>query len=981
MKRSLILIAFLLYTSIVFSQNNAAVLYSITEKDGLTDNIANCFFQDSRGVMWIGTSYGLNSFDGSVITNFHHSSDTNTVADDVINDIIQDEKGVLWIATAGGLSAYDIAEKKFSSYSYNKTSSVLNRYYSITLVGNIILLGTEEGLFEFDRATKKFSLHQPENKDTRWITKIYRDSKQQIWLATYNGLWQYDMQHKTFTCFDSPANDAFFDGLVTTIAEDHSGQLWFGSWNKGLKKLHTDGRIESFLDFKNSNGNITSLAEQKKPDGSYCLWQTSNLSWPDTAARSFISLYNNNKPVSGNRIYCDSKNLLWISTNEGIKIYNPAKQYFQTTILSSYVPITSQGTAVFPLKNNFLVGGEGGTSLLLFSDSVKLLKNLSSQVTNGAAIMNIQQDKDGTFWMCTSNGLYLFDSLLHKKQMFLHNDKDSNSLPKNFLNYTLLKKDGSKWLLPWRKGVWRADAVHKKFFRVLTPAGDTLLPGNNLSKALEDNYGNVWITDYTGGLHKYDPVKGALKNIIESRRFTNEYILGDKLWTLSSTQVFAVDIKTDQVETYNLPEGKNKYEYDFIPDDKGWLWIATKTGLLAFNMQTKQFKSFNEDDGLYDNNLDITFGKLYNGNILMVAGSYAIAFSPSIVQQNIVSAALLFTGAAAEGAPKKISSDVIDISWGEKNIELNWALLNYSNPLGNTYYYKLDGINSNWQTAGNKGQAIYNSLEPGTYYFHFKAALSEGAMSEEKTVRIVVHPPFWKTWWFIIMTALLTAILFYAVVKYVSQRNLKEKLLQLEKQQAVEKERNRISRDMHDDLGSGLTKIAILSEVIKTQPSSAVGNIDKISETARTLVDNLDEMVWALNPRNDSLDKLVAYIAEYMHQFLESTPIVPFIALPDDIHPHHIGEEKRRNIFMAIKEFLNNSVKHSGAKTISFQLLQHANSFEMILKDDGRGIDKAMLNDLGNGLQNMQHRIEDIGGKASIESSAAGTSFVIVCPV
>ena len=977
----------LLFSSFARSQENRSpVLYSITEKQGLTDNSVNCFFQDSRGVMWMGTNYGLNSYDGSVIQNYHAVSTAPSLSNDAVNDIKEDNNKTLWIATGNGLSSFDIAKKQFHVFRYNSKDEVLNRYYSLAIINNEIYLATEEGLVEFQISSQKFILHKNPlpNTANNHISKILADSKKRIWLGTYNGLWLADPSSNKFTSYDNPANDLLFDELVTDIYEDHSGQLWFGTWAKGLKKIDPGTKtVETFLHFKGSSTNLVTITEQKSGNNSYDLWVSSNLSRLDIASASFAALVppgNEKKSVAfANRVYCDRTNLLWISTPDGVSIYNPAKQYFNTKILSTFVPLTSQGICLYPLKDKFLLGGEGGTALMLFSDSVKLQKNFSQQINQGAAVMAIQTDGQHNYWLCTSNGLMILDSSFNKKQVLLHNDNDPNSLPKNFLNSILFKKDGEIWLLPWRKGIWRMDRATQKFYRVITKNNDSLLPVSNLSKAIEDDNGNIWITDLSGGLFKYSPQQGTIENIITGRRLSNEYIINGKLWTVSAQEIFAVDIISNKIEIYLLPEGKNKYEYDFIPGDNGYLWIATKNGLLAFNTAIQQFQHFTEDDGLYSNLADISFARLSNGNILMAGGTYATTFSPDIVLENKSIAPLIFTSALVGEKEKFFQANSLDLSWDEKNISLNWALLNFSNPSGNIYYYKLDDVDKDWQRAGNRGQANFNSLEPGEYIFHYKAATPGGMMSDEKTITLIINPPWWRTWWFRLLGIVIAGLLFFFIVRYISQRNLKERILRLEKEQAVEKERNRISRDMHDELGSGLTKIAVLSEVIKTQKNTG-DNIDKISETARTLVDNLDEMVWALNPKNDSLDKLAAYIAEYAHQYLEDTGITCSVDLPLEIKPLQLSEEKRRNIFMVVKEFLNNTVKHSGAKNLYVRLTQNENAFEIYLKDDGKGVDENVLNGLGNGLKNMQQRIEDIGGKLKLGSSPGeGTSLVMVC--
>ena len=964
-----------------YPQSNTTLLYSLSESDGLSDNRINCFLQDSRGVMWMGSNYGLNSFDGSVVLQYHHSSQPGTLASDAVNDIKEDDKQTLWMATGSGLSALDINTKKISNYYYSNNNEVLNRYYSLAIINNRILLATEEGLEIFDRSSKKFSLYKnpaDENGNNR-ITKIFIDSKQRIWLCTYNGLWQFSMANNNFTCYNWPGNDALFDGLVNDILEDHTGQLWFGCWSKGLKKIDpATKKVESFLHFGGSSTNIISITEQKSQDG-YALWVNSNLSRVDTTVKAFVPLLqnDNNKNIPGTawRIYCDRNNLLWISTADGVKIYNPARQYFTTRILSDYVPLTSQGISLLPLQNKFLLGGEGGTALLIFNDSLQQLQNLSRAVSHGAAVMSIQQDNHKNFWLCTSGGLMLLDSALNPKKVFTHSDNDSFSIPKNFINAILFKKNGEIWVMPWRKGIWKLDVVTGRFSRV-TYNNSILLPDANISKVLEDKNGNCWITDYTGGLFKYNAAAGTVENIIAAHRFTNEYVTGNTLWTVASSEIFSVDIETNKINTVLLPAGKNKYEYDFIIDNNNCLWIATKSGLLFFNPQTKKFQQYTNSDGLYNNDADITFAHLSNGNIIMAAGTYITSFSPAIAQLSNNIVPLLFTGAVADGAEKNMTNGQLDLSFNEKNISLSWALLNYSNAQGNLYYYRLSSVNSDWQFAGNHGTAVFNSLEPGTYTFYFKAASPDGVMSPEKSITLVIHPPFWKTWWFRILAVLGLSLLFFRVVRYISQRNLKEKVLQLEKEQAVEKERNRISRDMHDELGSGLTKIAILTEVIKTnQPSNE--HIEKISETARGLVDNLDEMVWALNPKNDSLDKLAAYIAEYTNQYLEGTGIDCVIDLPDEITPLHISEEKRRNIFMVVKEFLNNTVKHSRGHTVYVNLQQNKNGFSFVIKDDGKGFNQADVSDMGNGLKYMQQRIADAGGKAQLSSSPQGTMLKI----
>lgn len=960
---------------------NKTVLYTLTEKDGLTDNSVNCFFQDSRGIMWMGTSFGLNSFDGSVVRSFHTGSTRGNLPDDAVNDIKEDAKGNLWIATGGGIACYDPATHKLTPYQYEGAGQVLNRFYSLEIRNGSILLATENGLVNFNIISKQFTLipHESSNPAASRITRIFTDSKKRTWLCSYDGVWLFDEMNHHFESYDNAANDALFDGLVNDIFEDHNGQLWFGTWSRGLKKLIPETKkIETFLHYSGSNTNVVSITEQKDVSGKPVLVAGSTLLKADFNTHSFqpFVFAGSTAPLFTNRVYTDRNNLLWISTSEGVKIYNPSRQYFQTVSLSGSVPITSQGASLLALQQHFLIGGEGNTALQLYSDSLNKIHNLSAQITGGPAVMNIQQDQQANFWLCTSNGLFLLNPQYQLKKIYQHSDIDPASLPKNFLNNLLLKKNGEVWVMPWRKGIWMLNK-EGNFTCVLTRNGDSLLPAANVSKVLEDENGNCWITDYSGGLYKYSPASGKVEHITDAVRLSNEYIIGSQLWTVSSQAVISVNISNNRPTTYPLPPGKDKYEYDFIPDSAGHLWIATKTGLLSFNTRTGTFQQYSSADGLYTDVLDVSMASLSDGNILMAGNNFATRFSPAMALEENQLPPLLFTGANVDGNEKTIAGKTITLQWNEKNIRLSWALLNYSNPRGNIYYYKLDGVNKTWQNAGNSGEVNFNSLDPGTYQFHYKAATAKGETSKEDLITIIIRPPFWKTWWFKLLALTAVSTLFYAVVRYISQRNLKEKLLKLEKEQAIEKERNRISRDMHDELGSGLTKIAILTEVIKTQQQSNE-HIEKISSTARNLVDSLDEMVWALNPQNDSLDKLAAYIAEYANQYMDGSGIECSISLPVEISARPVSEEKRRNIFMVVKEFLNNTIKHSHAKNVLLVLTENPGGFTLLLRDDGTGFDESATSVTGNGLKNMQQRIKDAGGISRLQSGPEGTELEII---
>src|SRR6185437_1918772 len=208
---------------------------------------------------------------------------------------------------------------------------------------------------------------------------------------------------------------------------------------------------------------------------------------------------------------------------------------------------------------------------------------------------------------------------------------------------------------------------------------------------------------------------------------------------------------------------------------------------------------------------------------------------------------------------------------------------------------------------------------------------------------------------------------------------LREKILKLEKEQAVEIERNRIARDMHDDLGSGLTKIAILSEVTKAHiknEASATASLDIISAASRELVDNLQDIIWVLNPKNDSVESLILYLKEYAESFFEHTPVSLRFDCDQEAGHISLSEEKRRNIFLVVKEACNNILKHAGATTVNINIGVEGDGISIEIADDGRGFEDGSTARFSNGLQNMKNRIQQINGEFLLISSPGNGTLV-----
>ena len=293
------------------------------------------------------------------------------------------------------------------------------------------------------------------------------------------------------------------------------------------------------------------------------------------------------------------------------------------------------------------------------------------------------------------------------------------------------------------------------------------------------------------------------------------------------------------------------------------------------------------------------------------------------------------------------------------------------------FRYRLDGLESTWIEAGATRSANYSYLPPGTYQFIVAASLGDGQWSPASTgPAFTVLPSMTEIWWVRAAFGLAAVALVAGTVRYSSTRRLRRRLERLEWQRAVERDRSRIAQDIHDDLGAGLTQITLLSELARRDSRHDMeAQLAQISDTARELTQAVDEIVWAVNPRQDTLDGLVSYICQFAQEYLKVAGILCRLDVPASLPPQPLTADVRHNLFLAVKEALNNIVKHAQAREVWLRLAHEGARLMLVIEDDGRGFgegtvmaDAPARASSGHGLENLASRLSAIGGRCAISS-------------
>jgi signal transduction histidine kinase/sugar lactone lactonase YvrE len=482
---------------------------------------------------------------------------------------------------------------------------------------------------------------------------------------------------------------------------------------------------------------------------------------------------------------------------------------------------------------------------------------------------------------------------------------------------------------------------------------------------------------------------------------------------------------TKRFTHYNEQNGMpNSYVYGILPDDNGNLWVSTNRGLSKFNKASKTWRNYSPYDGLQSFEFDRssfvrlrkggTDGRLKGWMLFGGVNGFNI-FHPDSVRDNPDKPPVAITNILInekpyseiwrgfqKDSPQYGTAEVseltaLELAWTDNTLSFEFAALEFTDPEKNQYAYQMEGIDKGWVQSGTLRTARYAGLSPGDYVFRVRACNNDGVWNEDGArLRIRIVPPFWRTAWFYALALVSGIGIVVGTTRTISRQRFKRELAltterleaaqalereRLEKALELERERRRISQDIHDEVGSGLTKILML-----TQNATETAQPNKeIAGTAQGVIDGMQEIIWSINPKNDTLQSLVAFIRSYGREFVSAAGMNIVVEAPEGLAATPLRTDVRRNVFLAVKEALNNAVKYSAATEIRIGLEVQPSAYSFTIADNGKGFvpDGESLPTVrgGNGLKNMRFRIEEIGGNFRLDSAPnEGTRIVLNIP-
>ncbi|WP_018343891.1 two-component regulator propeller domain-containing protein [Cytophaga aurantiaca] len=953
-----------LFSLILFHNSQAQDLSfeHITQNDGLPSPTVTSIVQDCYGFMWFGTRRGLVKYDGytyTVFDNIPSQTNQNTSnfffrslvqANDstlllVVNNfgfykfnlytqtfslivnntenidsekanyvysIYIDENKTTWLATDAGLYKYNTNKNTFTHFPYtdNTTFSNSNEINYITAItsdkkGNLLLSCANGIVSRFNIQTSTFTFLQFKNHPLLITkpnhgSKLLLDKNQTLWIGTeHEGLYAYNLIKNTTTHYSTNTNQ-LPSNVINSICEDHSGQIWIGTDGGGLVQFNA--LTNTFNVYKNNPNENNSLSG----NAVYSVYESRDkILWIGTYAAG-LNIYKSQKKkiqsitskgipgysLSYKSILCFTEtrdgNILIGTDGGGINVFNPKTKKINVLNTSNSDLHNNIINTLFIDKSGFIWVGTYGQGLCRYSYINNQLKRQSEVMLQGIGVWKIIEDLDRNLWIGSLNKLYTIrlngTGPINPRPILQLN------APFGLINNLFVDSKGNVWMCTSSMGLGKFergsfDVKHKE-----KTASPTSLTSNNVTSIFEDSEGTYWIGTEFGGISKL------------------------------------IDFESNIFESYPAYRSYFHSLNSFLEDTDNNLWLATDNGLVLFTNK-KTFSVFTFEDGVQNKEFNIGASLLASDSTMYFGGTEGFNyFKPNNIDYNkhippvYITDIKLFNKSLIENKPfhdrlyltkPAYLSHTITLNYSDNILSISFAALDYIASIQNSYRYKLEGFDNTFFTSdASKRQATYTNLPPGEYTFHVQASNNDNYWNEDGAkLHIIILPPWWMTWWFRSIIALLTIsalITFYFWRTYsIKKKNEELKLLVARKTSQL-KEVNEKLKETNDDL-------LITNEQLEGQNLEVIRKSEHIMEQQHKIVKQNEE----LNKLNETKDKFFSIVAHDLRN-----PVTALHGLSDLLvhkYSNFTELQKQQHIDLILQSSTN-------LKKLTFELLDWAST-------------------------------------------------------
>jgi len=1022
------------------------------DKYGLSnDTITSIIHDQHQKYLWIGTLKGLNRIDLNTreLVSVENFKDDRTILSSRINFIIPDEKNNMWIGTNNGLFLFDFDTKEFTQFSPDGITLNDKKIVSLIFDNDHLWIGSDKGLFNYSSGENRVTPYTVTENGKAGnpiipVQNLFLDGNHNLWILSESGLYKLNRETKEILSVID-AVDVTHSLSVNTgkpILEDIEGFLWYGTFGSGLFRIDpSTGDIYRYI---NSPVDHTSLSE----NSINCIFEDrSGVIWFGTFGAG-VSIYYpqshrfelirhdplDQNSISSNFIWSvieDKEGNVWIGTNNrGLNKYSPQTGEFLFYDHQTNDPTSMSHSSVREIfqdsEGTIWVGTDGGGLSYLNQETGKFThfqndtNDLNTLSNNSVRV--IIEDRNGDLWVGTRGGLNKYDRNTQTFERFLHSDDDSTSLSSNFIYSSIYEdKEGFLWIGTYGGGLNKMDPSEGTFQSYLTDPKDPLTISDNVVFSIyEDTTGIFWIGT-NDGLNRFDPDREEFTRFGKNEGLPNEVI------------------------------------YGILPDQNNNIWLSTNLGISRFNLSDYGTKNFDMNDGLQSNEFNggayhkgesgtLYFAGVYGLNIinpvkilpvkntsqlvitkLEVLGREVNVLIPEKLTQTFTDNLVFPDEAGNFFSPYNISyAEEIVLQYRYRFFSLEFAALNNPLPENLNYAYRMDDIEDEWIYSGERSYVSYANMKPGTYYFSVKSENPDGVWSDSETrLKIIITPPFWKTWWFIaleIIAALAFFVYLYSLLlKSRTNKILKiqNKNIQIANQKLAESEKNLMNLNatkdkffsiVSHDLKNPFSSLLSITELLVQNYNSSdeaekISGIQKIQESMKQIYNLLENLLtWSRSQSGRIQFEPVQFNLSTVLQEnynLHKTPAEKKgVHLSATIPENILVFGDREMINTVVRNLVGNAVKFTGKdKRVEISMKEEDHTITVMVNDQGVGISEEDLNKLfqidvkfksrgtsgekgtGLGLILCKEFVEKNGGKMIVRSTLhEGSEFGFTIP-
>lgn len=935
-----------------------------TVDDGLPHNIINRVVQDPQGYLWIASLAGLVRFDGRVFKEYPLGATTNEANYNNIRDVVLESSGSLALLPSGG-GLVRVREGKVSPHPAAETVAAKTASHLFAEPNGALWIDGEGGELSrwFNGKVESFR-REKEIPSPSGRFYFACDAQNRVWISTGNIFGYYENGRLTWRPEKIGPNISIAPSLsggiwvsssdrlmkleaggltdinstpewreltqssVQQLFEDRQGNLWVATRRKGLLCVSPKG-IEAV---QTPGDNVTSILQDAEDN----IWiGTHGGGISRLRPKPFISLdWAENRSDSVRTSLCeDALGALWLASR-----HETLARYYNGTIQGYGVNTTGRAPDMYlvcPDKDGLIWAATSAGLCTIKSQQPTQLELHPSGVKDVRILFCAQ---NGDVWMVHGDA-----GLGFIRQGVFHDYVDEdNRLPKRIRALTEAP-DGAIWI----GGSDRA-LLQYKDGKFVERYSSQQVPGGWLNALLIDAKGTFWLGT-TRGL--------VLKQGDRFKRFGVEEGLSDELIS------------------------------QILEDDRGRLWCANRRGFSAVAVEdfyavaegrqsTVAEATLGKDEGLPKafalSGLPPIPWKARSGRLWFSTHNGFIGIDPgaSLARRNPPP---VYIDAVEVDHQLLAPTNPLRLEPGEHSLNFKFTAINFSSPGKVHLRHQLIGYDADWVSTGTDRTASYVHLPPGSYRMRVTARNQDGRWNENGAeLALLIPPAWWQTWYFRLATGLAIATLFAWLVRYWSQRRLRARLEDLERERQLERERARIARDLHDELGYSVTQVGLIADRLKNDSSEKElrEGLGELASCTRRLSGELDGVVWTVSPKNDKWDRLATYIRQFALNFFADTSIACTVEGVEDAPATPLAPEVQHHLLAIIKEALNNILKHARATRVELSLSFVGGTMMLHLLDNGIGFDPAALeHSERNGLTNLRARAVEIGGHLEIVSS------------